>query len=67
MSKLLCTVAFYWSSTFLEPSIESLLESPIAELSLNSELLSVSILQDAGKTSRSKKKEPRYKCRNYYV
>jgi hypothetical protein len=42
MSKLLCIVAFYRSSTWLEPSIESLLEFPIAELSLNSEWLSIS-------------------------
>jgi hypothetical protein len=49
MSKLQCTVATYHSSTWLEPSIESLLESPIAELSLNSGLLSISIPQDLGK------------------
>ena len=42
MSKLLCTVAFYRSSTWQELSIESLLESPIEELSLDSELLSFS-------------------------
>jgi len=38
MLKLLCIVAFYRSSTWLEPSVESLLESPIAQLSLDSEL-----------------------------
>jgi len=67
MSKLLCTVAFYRSSTWQELSIESLLESPIAELSLNFELLSISIPQDQGKTTRSQKKEPMYKCQSYYV
>jgi len=36
MSKLLSTDAFYQSFPWLEPSIESLLESPIAELSLDS-------------------------------
>ena len=35
MSKLLHIVASYWSSTWLEPSVESLLESPITELSWN--------------------------------
>ena len=49
MSKLLCRVAFYRSSTWLEPSVESLLETPIAELSLDSELFSISIPQDQGK------------------
>jgi len=49
----------------MEPSVESLLESPNAELSVISTLLS--ILQDHGKTSVSKKKEPRYKYRSYYV
>jgi len=44
ISKLLCIVAFYRSFTLLEPSVESLLESPIAELSLNSELHSISEL-----------------------
>jgi len=48
MSKLLCRVAFYRSSTWLEPSVESLLESPIAELSLDSELFSILIPQDQG-------------------
>jgi len=42
MSKLLCIVAFCRSSTWLEPSVESLLQSPISEFSLNSELLSIS-------------------------
>jgi hypothetical protein len=42
MSKLLCTVAFYWSYTWLETSVESLLEFPIAVLSLNSKFLSIS-------------------------
>ena len=45
----------------LEPSVESLLESPNAELSLNSKLLSISIPQGQGETSGSKKNEPRYK------
>ena len=49
MSKLLCIIAFYQSSTWLEPSVESLLKSPIVELSLNSELFSILILQDLGK------------------
>ena len=49
MSKLLCIVAFYQSSTWLEPSVESLLESAIVELSLDSQLFSVSIPQDQGK------------------
>ena len=65
MSKLLCIIAFYRSSIWLQPSGESLLESPNAELSVISTLLS--ILQDHGKTSVSKKKEPRYKYRSYYV
>ena len=42
ISKLLCIIAFYRSSTWLEISVESLLESPVAELSLDSELLSIS-------------------------
>jgi len=48
MSKLLY-IAFYQSSTWLEHSVESLLESPIAELSLKSGLPSISIPQDLGK------------------
>jgi len=60
--KSLCTVAFYRSSTGLEPSVKSLLESPIAGLSLKSGLLSVLIPQNQGKTFGSKKKEHRYKC-----
>ena len=67
MSKLLCTVTFYRSSTWLQPYVGSLLESPIAELSLESGLFSISIPQDQGKTSGPKKKEPRYKCQSYYV
>jgi len=35
MSKLLCTVASYRSSIWQEPSVESLLESPIEQLSWN--------------------------------
>jgi len=46
MSKLLRTDVFYRSSAWLEPSIESLLKSPIAEHSFDSELFSVSIPQD---------------------
>jgi len=42
MSKSLCIIVFYRSSTWLEPSVKSLLESSIAELSLNSKLLSIS-------------------------
>ena len=42
MSKLLCTVASYWSSTWQEHSLESLLKSPIAELSWNSTTLNLS-------------------------
>jgi len=34
MAKLLCTVVFYRRSTELQPSVGSLLESPMAELSL---------------------------------
>jgi hypothetical protein len=56
MSKLLCMVPFYRISTWLETSIESLLESPMAELSLNSKLLSISIPQDQGKTSGSERR-----------
>jgi len=41
--------AFYRSSPWLEPSVESLLKSPTAELSLDSNLLSVPIPQDQGK------------------
>ena len=40
MSKLLCMDAFYRISTWLEPSVEFLLEFPVAELSLDSELFS---------------------------
>jgi len=40
---------FYRSSTWLEPSVESLLESRVVELSLDSELFSISIPQDLGK------------------
>jgi len=58
MSKLLCIIAFYQGSTWLEPSAESLLESPNAELSLNCKLLSISIPQDQGKTSGSKTRNP---------
>ena len=49
MSKSLCIGAFYRSSPWLEPSVESLLESPVAELSLDSNLLSISIPWDQGK------------------
>jgi len=49
MSKSLCVDAFYWSSPWLEPSIESLMESPSAKLSLDSNLLSVSIPRYQGK------------------
>lgn len=35
MSKLLCKVDFYRSSTWLKPSVESLLEYPIAKLFLD--------------------------------
>ena len=49
MSKLLCIVSIYQSSTWLEPSVESLLKSAIAEPSLDSELFSVLIPQDQGK------------------
>ena len=62
MSKLLCKVVFCQSSNWLEHSIEFLLEFFIAEFSLNSGLLSVSIPQDQGKIPRSEKKEPSYKC-----
>jgi len=58
MSKLLRIIAFYRSSTWLELSVESLLESPNAELSINSKLLSISILQVQGKTSGSKRRNP---------
>jgi len=51
MSKLLCTVAFYQNST--------LLESPIAELSLNPELLSISIpYRIRGKPPGPKRRNP---------
>jgi len=49
MSKLLRTVTLYRSSTWLKPSVESLLKSPIVELSFGSELFSISIPQDQGK------------------
>jgi len=58
ISKLLCVIAFYGSSTWLQPSVESLLESPNAELSVNSKLLSISIPQDQRKTSGSKSRNP---------
>lgn len=49
MSKLLCIVTFYQSFTWLKPSIESLLESSIMELSHDSDLFSVLIPQDLWK------------------
>ena len=49
MSELLCAVAFYRGSIWLEPSIESLLNSPNAELSLDSGLPSISTPEDVGK------------------
>ena len=49
MSKLLCSFVFYRSSTWLLASVESLLKCPIAEFSLDSELISISIPQDLGK------------------
>ena len=45
----ICIDAFYQSSPWLEPSVECLLEPPVAELSLHSNLLSISIPHDQGK------------------
>ena len=66
MSKSQCIFDFYWSSTWTEPSVESLLESPIAELFVNSKLLSISIPQGQGRNSGFKMKELTYKCRSYF-
>ena len=45
----ICIDAFYQISPWLEPSVESLLEPLVVELSLHSNLLSISIPHDQGK------------------
>ena len=49
MSKSLWVDAFCRISPWLEPSVQSLMQSPIEELSLESNLLSISIPRDQRK------------------